>query len=212
MSASGRPVRLAIVDDYDVVVAGVARLLEPFRDRIEVVELVTDPPPTEPIDVALYDAFAHGQADSDDLQSLIDAESARHVAVYTWDFSPTLVETAGRRRLGGYLSKALSGAELAESIERIAGGEFVVSEPPSEHGRPEARGDWPGRSYGLTERESEVLALLTQGNNTNQIADTMHLSPNTIKTHSNSLYRKLGVHSRAEAILWGVDHGFRPDR
>lgn len=205
-------VRLAIVDDYDVVVAGVARLLEPFRDRIAVVELVTDRRPEGSIDVALFDAFAQGQADSDELEALLDDAEIGHVAVYTWDFAPDLVDAAHRRRLSGYLSKALTGAQLADAIERIADGDVVVSDPPPQHGRPEARGDWPGRSYGLTERESEVLALLTQGHDTPRIAAMMHVSRNTVKTHTSSVYRKLGVHSRSQAVLWGIDHGFRPDR
>jgi DNA-binding CsgD family transcriptional regulator len=40
----------------------------------------------------------------------------------------------------------------------------------------------------------------------------MHLSQNSVKTHTKSLYRKLGVHRRTDAVLWGVDHGFRPQR
>ena len=40
----------------------------------------------------------------------------------------------------------------------------------------------------------------------------MHLSPNSVKSHAKSLYRKLDIHQRGEAILWGIDHGFRPER
>ncbi|WP_420453678.1 response regulator transcription factor [Ilumatobacter sp.] len=205
-------VRIVVVDDYSLVVAGVARLLEPFADRIEVVEITANRHPREPVDVGLHDAFAQGQADHDDLTPLLEDESIGTVIVYTWNFSPELIETARRRGVGGYVSKAASGAELADAIEEVAAGRFVVSPPPPSRGRPESRGDWPGRSHGLTERESEVLALITQGHGTRRIAETMHLSQNTIKTYSRSLYRRLGVHDRSAAILWGIDHGFRPDR
>lgn len=202
---------MAIADDYAVVVAGVERLLEPFADRVKVVELVANRVPEGPIDVALFDAFAQGQADNEDLRALLDHDSIRRVVVYTWDFTPTLVETARRRGIGGYLSKALTGAELADAIEQVHQGEFVLSAAPPNRGRQEGRGDWPGRPHGLTERESEVLALLTQGCDTRRIAEIMHLSQNSIKTYSKSLYRKIDVHTRSEAILWGIDHGFRPD-
>jgi DNA-binding NarL/FixJ family response regulator len=205
-------VRVAVVDDYELVVAGVARLLEPFGDLVRVVEIDANELPGQPVDVALYDAFAQGQADHDDVQPLLDHAAVSHVVMYTWNFAAHLIDTARRRGLAGYLSKSLTGAELADAIAHVATGKFVVSPPPPSRGRPEGRGDWPGRSLGLTERESEVLALLTQGHDTKQVAATMYLSANSVKTHMKSLYRKLNVHTRSEAILWGIDHGFRPDR
>ena len=71
---------------------------------------------------------------------------------------------------------------------------------------------WPGQEVGLTERESEVLALITQGQRTADIAAALYLSVNSIKTHTRNVFRKIGVSTRTEAALWGVDHGFRPDR
>jgi len=204
-------VRVAVVDDYALVVAGVARLLEPFRDRIAVVEIDANMHPVAEIDVALYDAFAQGQANHEDIQSLLDDRSISHVIMYTWNFAPDLIEQGRRRGLAGYVSKSTTAAQLADAIEAVARGEFVVSAAPP-RGRPEGRGDWPGRTYGLTERESEVLALYTQGCTTDEVATIMYLSPNSIKTYSKSLYRKLDVHTRSAAILWGIDHGFRPDQ
>jgi len=72
--------------------------------------------------------------------------------------------------------------------------------------------DWPGRGEGLTDRESEVLALITQGMSNAEVADLTYLSPNTIKTYIRSIYRKIGASSRTQAVLWGVEHGFRPDK
>ena len=53
-----RPVRIAIVDDYDVVVQGLARMFEPLKDRIDVVEVSTNRPGVERVDIALIDSFA----------------------------------------------------------------------------------------------------------------------------------------------------------
>ena len=60
-------------------------------------------------------------------------------------------------------------------------------------------------------REAEVIALITQGLGNEEIADRMFMSVNTIKTYIRTAYRKIGVDSRVRAVLWGVDHGFRPD-
>lgn len=73
-------------------------------------------------------------------------------------------------------------------------------------------GDWPGREEGLTQREAEVLALIVQGLSNADIAVRAHLSPNSVKTYIRSCYRRIGASSRTQAVLWGIDHGFRPDR
>ena len=89
-------------------------------------------------------------------------------------------------------------------------GEIVVSDTPGRE-RPVTGLDWPGRGEGLTERESEVLALITQGRNNAEVAGMTYLSPNTVKSYIRNIYRKIGVSSRTQAVLWGVRHGFTPD-
>ncbi|MEJ7704868.1 MAG: LuxR C-terminal-related transcriptional regulator [Geodermatophilaceae bacterium] len=60
-------------------------------------------------------------------------------------------------------------------------------------------------------RESEIIALITQGLSNQDIADRAFLSINTIKSYIRSSYRKMNVTTRSQAVLWGIDHGFRPD-
>ncbi len=87
-------VRVALIDDYDVVVIGVAHLFDAYQDRIVVAELDTNEPLTDAVDVALYDSFAQPEADHDDIAVLVDNPHARHVVVYTWNFHPALIESA----------------------------------------------------------------------------------------------------------------------
>ena len=89
-------------------------------------------------------------------------------------------------------------------------GEIVVSDPPPA-GRRRAGLDWPGRDEGLTDREAEILALITQGKSNAEVAALTFLSPNTVKSYIRTIYRKIGVASRTQAVLWGVEHGFTPD-
>ena len=72
-------------------------------------------------------------------------------------------------------------------------------------------GDWPGRSFGLSPREAEILALITQGLTNKEIAGRVYLSINSVKTYIRSAYRKINVERRPQAVLWGVQNGFRPD-
>ncbi len=211
------PVRVMVIDDYDIVVQGTSALLAPHSDLVRVVGRTSDGTPLEQTDVALLECFAMiGGAER-------IGDVSRHplvgrVAVYTWGNDPDLVDAAFDFGADGYLSKGLRGEALARALVDIAAGERVVATQELGRGasqadeRPEEGRRWPGRDHSLTERESEVLALITQGRSTAEIAGALYLSTNSIKTHTRKLYRKLDVGSRTQAALWGIDHGFRPDR
>ena len=89
--------------------------------------------------------------------------------VYTWNFHPELVESARQQGVHGYLSKTLPARELVAAIEAVHAGEMVVSDPPG-RARIAVGLDWPGRGEGLTNRESEILALITQGKSNTEVA------------------------------------------
>jgi DNA-binding NarL/FixJ family response regulator len=204
------PIRVAVVNDYDVVVKGVANMLDRYQDRVAVIELDANVPVSQHVDIALYDNFAQPESDRDDLSTLVANPCARRVVVYTWNLHPRLIEDAGRRGAHGYLSKALPARDLVGALERVHAGETVIigtgERVPSASGL-----DWPGRTEGLTDRESEILALVTQGMSNAQVADLTCLSPNTVKSYIRTIYRKIEVASRTQAVLWGIRHGFAPD-
>ncbi len=211
MASPPRPVSVALIDDYDIVVVGVAHMFDRYRDRVEVRELDAQTKLASPVDVALYDAFAQPDTNHDDFARLVQGAKASAVAVYTWNFHPRLVEDALANGASGYLSKALPARGLVEAVEAIHAGEVVVSDAPRS-GRLTVGLDWPGRAEGLSEREAEVLALIVQGHSNQEISAQVFLSINSIKTYIRSAYRKIGVTNRVEAVLWGIDHGFSPDR
>jgi DNA-binding NarL/FixJ family response regulator len=204
------PVRLALVDDYDVVVSGLARILEPYSDRVTICEMAVNQPVTESVDIVLYDTFAQPESDHDDVRVLLENPCAGRVAIYTWSFHPSLVRAAHRRGVHGYLAKSLAARDLVAALEAVHSGQIVVSDSP--HRISSAPGlDWPGRVDGLTDREAEILALITQGRSNAEIASLSYLSPNTVKSYIRSIYRKIEVRSRTQAVLFGVNNGFTPD-
>jgi DNA-binding NarL/FixJ family response regulator len=204
------PITIALVDDYDVVVIGVANILGQYADRVVIAEIDTNESLSDEVDIVLYDSFAQPESDHDEIQVLVDNPRARRVVVYTWNFHPYLVDEARRMGVRGYLSKALPARDLVAALEAIHAGEVVISEPPP-RARPVSGSDWPGRGEGLTDRESEILALITQGKSNAEVAKLTYLSPNTVKSYIRSIYRKINVASRTQAVLWGVDNGFTPD-
>ena len=192
------------------MVIGIAHTLEQYRDRVVIAELDTNQAQSDMVDIVVYDSFAQPESDHEEISVLIRSPRARRVAVYTWNFDPDLVESARRQGVKGYLSKALPARDLVAALEAIHAGDIVISDPPS---RPRSIGglNWPGRSEGLTDRESEILALITQGKSNAEVARLTYLSPNTVKSYIRTIYRKINVTSRTQAVLWGVRHGFTPD-
>jgi len=202
-----RPVRIAIVDDYDIVVQGLARMFEPLKDRIEVVEVSTNQPGVERVDIALIDSFAQTR----DVNEVLAEANAERYVFYSWSLEPELIETWARFGVVGFLDKRLTAEELADALERIHQGESGVTSADYPPSVDFDLGDWPGREHGLSAREAEVIALITQGLSNEEIAARSYVSINTVKTYIRTAYRKIDVDSRTRAVLWGVDHGFRPD-
>ena len=205
---SGTPIRVAVVNDYELVVVGVAAILQRYPDQVTVVELDSGTNPEAEVDLVLYDSFAQGQGAALDVASLVGHTEAK-VVVYSWNTQPELVEQSLAAGASGYVSKSVSGEDLVKQLVLICGGEVIV--PPDED-CDGAVGRWPGDEHGLSPREAEVLALICQGLSNDDICNRAFLSINTVKTYVRTLYRKIGVDSRTQAVLWGIDHGFRPDR
>jgi len=200
---------VALVNDYELVVVGVAALLEPFRDRVEVVEIDSNLPVLRNVDVILYDTFGQVQGRGVDVESLVDGGPAK-VVVYSWNLHRLLVEDSISAGVSGYLSKGIEAEELVDAIERIHAGETVL---PTTGGtvNPRPESAWPGKEFGLSAREAEIIALITQGLSNKEIAERSYLSINSVKTYIRTAYRKIGVERRAQAVLWGIKHGFEPD-
>ncbi|QWT23229.1 response regulator transcription factor [Subtercola sp. PAMC28395] len=209
-SAAVRPLTVALVDDYDIVLTGLAHMFDHYRDRVVVAEIDANARLSDNVDIVLYDSFAQPESDHHEIGELVKNVKARKVVVYTWNFHPDFVESAQKQGVHGYLSKALPARELVAALEAVHGGATVVS-PVSGRSTSSPGLDWPGRHEGFTDRESEILALITQGKNNAEVATLTYLSPNTVKSYIRSIYRKIGAASRTQAVLWGVANGFTPD-
>lgn len=206
--ANGR-IRIAVLNDYEIVVRGVGAALEPFADRIHVVELDSQMPVVSDVDIVLYDTFGQAQGDAVDVEKLRSGDA--RLVVFSWNVAPDLVAKALARGAAGYLSKGLDAEDLVTALERVSRGEVVVPDGTTP-GDPEAFGRWPGDEHGLSAREAEMVALIVQGLRNQDIAERSYLSINSVKTYIRTAYRKIGVSTRAQAVVWGMSHGFEPDQ
>ncbi|NHN54737.1 response regulator transcription factor [Calidifontibacter sp. DB0510] len=201
--------RVAIVNDYEVIVHGVRAMLEPYRDHVRIVEVAASEPVEEPVDVALFDTFSTASPSAPELQTLLENPLVGAVAVYAWNVPTTYVHDAITVGVRGVLPKSLEPKELVRAIERIAAGEIVrPAAGITASGGANVGRDWPGRAEGLTEREADVIALISQGLSNDEITRRLYLSINTVKSYIRTAYRTMGVASRSQAVLWAVQHGF----
>jgi DNA-binding NarL/FixJ family response regulator len=204
-----RPIRIAVLNDFPVVVAGVTAMLAPYRDRVEVVERSTHHEVREHVDLVLFDTFGVADRAPTEVRSILASDSARLV-VYSWTTDPELVQQALEAGAVGFLAKSTSPEQLVARLEEILDGAVVTPPWPGE--RVVRRGhDWPGAEHGLTPRESEIVALIARGLSNRDIAERSYLSINSVKTYIRTAYRKMGVRTRPQAVLWLVRNGFDPE-
>ncbi len=204
--------RVSVANDYQIVIAGLHAMLAPFTDRVEVVEWinVNEDTPERWVDVLLFDTFGRVGLGFSDIEQLVDNPVVQHVVAYTWETEPSLIARAEDVGVSGFVSKSLEPADLLDVFDRVVAGEKVVAVGPR-HTRVDPAPNWPGMAMGLTQRESETLALVVRGLRNQEIADALFLGVNTVKTHLKSLYRKLGARNRAEAVALALaDGAFRP--
>lgn len=192
-------IRVALINDYEVVVRGVAAMLAPYEDRVCVVELDAGGNPTMHADVALFDTFAGRRHTVARAEKMVAEGNVRHVVLYTWDAAPELLRAAAEVGVSGVVLKTRSAEVLVESIERIASGERIGFESG-------LSGGMAARMVELSDRESEVLALIAKGLTNAQIAEELYLSIETVKTYVKRLYAKLDVHNRAQAAVAASSH------
>ena len=201
--SSEQPLSVAIANDFDIVVAGMAALLAPCSDRVRVVELmVGDDERTvdEPVDIVLFDTFGRSDIGMADLHLLLDGPWAHHVVVFTWERRTDLIERAFAAGASGWISKGVSAEALVDALERVVHSQPIVVAASSPAPRNSEGRDWPGRVLGLSERESEVLAALVAGKRNSEIAHELLIGIETVKSHLRRIYLTLGARNRVEAV------------
>jgi DNA-binding NarL/FixJ family response regulator len=204
--------RVVLVDDHDLFRAGVrAQLGEGIEivgeassvaDAVQLIKQV-DP------DVVLLDVhLGDGSGDGVIVQVAPERPGVKFLALSVSD-APEDVIAVIRAGARGYVTKAISGPELTEAVQRVAEGDAVFS--PRLAGfvldafrTGEATAADPELDQ-LTAREREVLQLIARGYRYKEIAARLHLSPRTVESHVSAVLRKLQLSSRHELTRWAAE-------
>jgi len=210
-------VRVLVVDDHAVLASALAQALDAESDlhavgvagtlqRAEAMVASTAP------DVLLLD---HRLPDGDGVEAVARFRELRPslaVIVLTASAAEHVMVSAIEAGVSGFLSKTRSLTEVTSAVRAAAAGEAVIS--PEMLARLLPRLNRHGRAgrETLTEREREVLGLLSEGLTNAAIAERLVVSVHTVRNHVANLSAKLGASSKLEALSIAVREGLLPDR
>jgi NarL family two-component system response regulator LiaR len=207
MNAS-QTIRVMLVDDHNVVRSGLATFLNAYEDLelvgeakngIEALDLCRIRKP----DVILMDLLMPEMNGIEATRAILkDYPETKIIAMTSFDEDELIhgVLSAGAI---SYLLKNVTSDELANAIREAFSGRSTLS-PEATRALIRATRSSQQPSFDLTEREMEVLSLVTQGKSNQQIADVMVISIATVKAHISNILSKLQVSSRAEAIAFAI--------
>jgi len=211
-------IRVAVVDDQELVRSGFAVLLRSSAD-IEVVGEAGDGQRawelcrrTAP-DVVLMDIRMPVMDGLEATRRIMsDPQCATtHVLVLTTFDQDELVHEALRAGASGFLLKDTRPTQLLEAIDVVAGGDALLA-PSVTRRLIEQFAALPGKAPdpgddGLTDREREVLVAVSQGLANQEIAELLHMGYGTVKTHVSHLLTKLGCRDRAQLVMHAYESG-----
>lgn len=214
----GGPIRLLLVDDHQMVLDGLAAMLRPHGAVVTVVASTTEPDEARRLvvdatpDVALVDVRMRTSSGLELCAELVRlAPSVKVVLLTVYDDEQYLFEGL-RAGASGYLTKQVIAEELVGQLQRVLGGEIVIDASLAGRVALSAarlhRGEfWAGAHLGLSRRESEVLDLMVHGSSNRAIANRLVVGVETVKTHVSSIFRKLGVTDRTQAVALALREG-----
>lgn len=200
------PFTLIIVDDHFVVRTGLAAAFELETD-IRVLGVASSGADALALyerhgaDVVLLDLQLPDMSGLTVLERLRATGPAVRILVYSAYVRDDEVREVLDRGASGYVQKTASREELLLALRRVAaGGRYV---PPALHLRVQELKRGPN----ITEREREILALVSQGHGNKEIAATLGISTETVKEHISSILDKLNVRDRTQATMEAVRRG-----
>jgi DNA-binding NarL/FixJ family response regulator len=211
--AEERSIRVLIVDDENLFAEMLATSLR--SNGVDVVGVANNGKRAiamareETPDIVMMDL---GLPDMDGLTAgkriLADRPDTKLVAITGLNDSG-MVREAIRAGFQGYVMKETSLSELLGSLMAVAQTQSVLPREAAQTlaGMRTREQDAELLARQLTNREREILTLLSQGVPGPKLANLLHLSPNTVRTHIQSILAKLQVHSRLEAVAFAVRHG-----
>lgn len=207
------PIRVLIADDHTLFRDGLRALLSSVEDIVVVGEAATGEAAINQTmslqpDVILMDIQMPDANGIEATRRILQVDPAARIIMLTMFEDDDSVFAAMRAGARGYILKGADQAEVLRAIRAVATGEAlfgptIATRLTSFFSAPAAPKVFPQ----LTDREREILDLIAQGRNNSEIAARLYLSPKTVRNHISSIFAKLEVADRAQAIVRAREAG-----
>ncbi len=210
--SGGKPIRVFLLDDHEIVRRGIAKLIGAENDIVVVGEAGTAAEalvriPTVPVDVAILDARLPDGSGIDVCRDVRSANPEIHCLILTSYDDDQALFAAVMAGAAGYLLKEIRGSSLVDAIRQVAAGLSLMDPKVTGQLLARLREGEPRdkRLEGLTERERSVLLLITDGLTNRQIGEKLFLAEKTVKNYVSALLAKLGMERRTQAAVYGAE-------
>lgn len=196
-------IRIVLADDHTLVRQSVGKLLGGTEgmtvvgeaaDGVQAVDLVRLHRP----DVAVLDVSMPNKDGLQAAEEIREDPGDVRIVMLTMHDDDATLRRATEAAVDGYVAKTASTDEVVNAVRTVAEGGAYVSPAVAMRMMRLATGSRPGNN--LTQREVEILRLLSQGSRIQDIAETLFLSSKTVKNHLTSVYAKLHVETAAQAV------------
>lgn len=202
-------IRILLVDDHSILRQGLSQLLatdtrlqvvgEAEDGEAAIVQALTLKP-----DVIVMDANLPKVTGYEASQAILTAWPAARILLLTNQDEPAVIRKFVTLGVKGVFLKDVALADLIDGLCRIAQGETLPLTGDLAERMAAQSAMFAGDYAALTEREQEVLQALSKGYTNQQLADLLMVSPKTVHNHLYNIYQKIGVSTRAEAIVWAI--------
>ncbi|HEX8779462.1 MAG TPA: response regulator transcription factor [Rhodanobacter sp.] len=210
-------ISVCLVDDQNLVRQGVRSLLDLAQDIRVVAECadgaqaLQEIPRVKP-DVVLLDLRMPNMSGLEVLQSLAARSELPPTIILTTFDDDQLVLQGLKAGARGYLLKDVSLEQLVEAVRTVAAGGSLVAPMVTQRllagvGRMQNQFTSLEQPDPLTERETEILRLLSGGYSNKEIANSLKVAEGTVKNHVSNILSKLGVRDRTRAVLKALELG-----
>lgn len=201
------PTRVQIVDDHFLFAEALGSVIREMPEYDLVGIAVTGPQALSMAQekkpqVVLLDFHLPGYSADTLAPRIRSAAPGVKIIILTSDLSPASMIKGVQAGALGYLTKDRALDDVIQALGAVVAGQNVLTPEQQAQARP-----LEGSGETLTQREVEILRLLARGRDTLAMADELTISANTIRTHVQNIFTKLGAHSKLEAVTMARDRG-----
>lgn len=212
-----RDIRILLVDDHDLVLQGLKRIVECSLPEIknvctassgqEALLLIA----SQRFNLFVLDIELPDISGMDIIVRIREKDPQARIIVNTMHEEIWFIKNLIQCSVDGILFKSIDSTKIAEAIRRVLDGETYYC-PYAEHVRAQMKRSDEGRREELTLRELDVLKRISEGKNTQEIAQELCVSTNTVDTHRRHLMDKLDARNVADLIMTAISKGIIPIR